>query len=531
MNKINIILHAHQPYVRHLEYEKFLEEDWLYESLNETYIPLLRMLSNLEDEKINFKLSICFSPTLCSMLIDEPLQERFVNYMLSHIELGEKEVERTKKEDPECHRMALHYLRETRINLDVYEAYNRNILIGFKKLSEDGKIELVSSAATHAFFPLYKDYPDAINAEIAVGIDTHKKVFGMQPKGFWLPEAGFYPGLDEILKDNGIEWIQTSAQSALTSPDKSLYGGYRPIVLPSSIYAFPRDWNLTSLLWSNKTGYPCDPDYREFYKDIGYYLPMDYVGKYMHEPALRVFTGYKYFAITGKGEDKEYYSQDKAKEKVRLHVDNFLYNIRKKGNLLDACGIKDHVFNLTFDAELFGHRWYDGIEFLELVIRELALDSDNYTLTTPEMYLNDSDNVDNIRINESSSGIRGGADTWLDSSNSWIYRHTIKAIERMEELVERFPDQGSLKKRFLNQALRELLLAMSSDWPCIMHDNTSYSYAEKRIKDHLSSFNVVHSSMCRNTVNTEWLINAEKRNALFPDIDFEVFNYCKKTKN
>lgn len=523
MNTINLILHAHQPYVRHLEYEKFLEEDWLYESLNETYIPLLRMLNTLDSDGVNFKLSICFSPTLTTMLTDIPLQERFVSYMERHIELGEKEVERTKSEDRECHEMAKHYLEETKKNLEVYESFERNILLGFKKLSLLGKIELVSSAATHTYLPLYKDYPALVNAEVSVGIKNHQSLFS-SPNGFWIPEGGYYPGLDSYLLSNGIEWVELPPQSAISSPDKSLFGGYRPIRLPSGLYGFVSNWSVTSLIWSNKTGYPCDADYREFYRDIGYYLPMDYIENYIHDPQLRVFTGYKYYAITGKTDDKRFYSLDKAMEKVKLHVDNFLYNIKKKGSLLDACGIDDHIFNLTFDAELFGHRWYEGIAFLEEFLRRIDKEGSEYQLSTPSNIISEGGRVDNIRVNEGSFGSRGGADVWLDSSNSWIYRHTIKAIERMQELVERFPSQGSLKERFLNQALRELLLALSSDWPSIIHDNTSISYAKKRVMDHLSSFNVVHSSMCRNTVNTEWLINAEKRSAIFPDIDYHVFS-------
>ncbi len=525
MNTINLLLHAHQPYVRHLEYEKFLEEDWLYEAMNETYIPLLRMLSRLEDDKIKFKIAICFSPTLTSMLLDTSLQERFVSYMYRHIELGEKEVKRTEKEDKECHLMALHYLNETKRNLDVYEAYGRNILIGFKKFRDMGLVELIASAATHAFLPLYKDYPSAVSAEVKVGIKTHREIFGENPNGFWLPEAGYYPEIDEILKKNGIKWIQCASQCPLTSPDKSLYGGYRPILLPSGLYAFSGEWSLSSLIWSNKTGYPCDADYREFYRDIGYYLPMEYVGPYMHEPALRVFTGYKYYAITSMGEEKKFYSIDKAEEKVALHVDNFLYNVRKKGTLLDACGIKDHVFTLPFDAELFGHRWYEGISFMEKLIREINNDKTNYKMAFPEALIDDENaRFDRISINESSWGRHGGADNWLDSTNSDIYPHIFKAIERMQELTVRFPSQGTLKGRFLNQALRELLLALSSDWPSILHDNTSVSYARRRLEGHLASFNVVHSSMCRNTVNTEWLINSEKRNQIFPNIDYNDFS-------
>lgn len=525
MNTISLILHAHQPYVRHLEYEKFLEEDWLYESLNETYIPLLRMLSTLLEDKVDFRIAICFSPTLITMLTDPALQERFVEYMERHIELGEKEVKRTLKEDRECHVMAQHYLEETKRNLNVYEAYNRNILLGFKKFSSLGLVELVASAATHAYLPLFKDYPSTVNAQIAVGLKTHKEIFGTEVKGFWLPEAGYYPGLDELLRKNGIEWIQCAPQTVITSPDKSLYGGYRPLLLPSGLYAFPDDWSLSSLIWSDKTGYPCDIDYREFYRDIGYYLPMEYVGPYMHEPSLRVFTGYKYYAITQRGDEKNFYCIEKAEEKVKLHVENFLYNIRKKGVLLDSCGIKNHLFTLAFDAELFGHRWYEGIKFIEEFLREVDKNKDEYSLEVPSNLINRSDaEYDRIAINESSLGLHGGSDNWLDSSNAEIYPHLLKAVERMQELRERFPNQGTLKRRFLNQALRELLLAEASDWPSIIHNNTSVSYAKKRLYGHIASFNVVHSSMCRNTVNTEWLINSEKKSALFPNIDYNDFS-------
>jgi 1,4-alpha-glucan branching enzyme len=94
----------------------------------------------------------------------------------------------------------------------------------------------------------------------------------------------------------------------------------------------------------------------------------------------------------------------------------------------------------------------------------------------------------------------------------------------MEELAKRFPGQSSLKQRFLNQAAREVLLAMASDWPFIIHNGTSVGYAEKRLRDHLCNFNVVYENMCKNAVNTEWLIKAEKRDIVFPDIDYNLFN-------
>ncbi len=523
MNNVNLILHAHLPYVRHLEYEKFLEENWLFESLNESYIPLLRKLLALNERNVKYKISICFSPTLTTMLLDKPLQERFVSYMESRIELGEKEVERTEREDCECHEMAIHYLETARDNLSFYEEYDRNILQGFKQLAALGRIELLATAATHAYLPLYKDFPTAINAQLEVGIQTHQETFKMAPRGFWLPECGFYPGLDRVLVANGIDWCNISPQSVITSPDCSRYAGYEPVVLPSGLYGFARDWNITNLIWSGKFGYPCDPDYREFYRDIGYYLPLEYVKPYIHEPEVRVFTGYKYYAITDRSDNKHFYNMKKAGEKVRLHVDNFIYNIERKGVMLEANGIEDPTFNLTFDAELFGHRWFEGLDFLSAFLEKTA-QSNTLELTTPSSLIDSGVKNERLRINESSWGQNGGADTWLDSSNAWIYHHTHEAIKRMQELTHRFPDQGSLKGRFLKQASREVLLAMANDWPCIIHDNTSVTYAEKRLTNHLGSFNVVYTCMCRNTVNTEWLINAEKRNAIFPNLDYKLFD-------
>ena len=174
MNKVNLILHAHLPYVRHLEYPKFLEENWLFESLNETYIPLLRMLEKLDMEGLGYHLSICFSPTLVTMLTDGPLQERFIDYMNGRIELGEKEVERTLREETECHDMAVRYLEDARTNLEMFERCGRNILIGYRNLADRNRVELLTTAATHAYLPIYKSHPTAIKAQVVTGLKTHR---------------------------------------------------------------------------------------------------------------------------------------------------------------------------------------------------------------------------------------------------------------------------------------------------------------------------------------------------------------------
>lgn len=530
---VNLILHAHSPYVRHLEYPKFLEENWLFEDLCESYIPLLRMLENLDSRDVRFRLSICFSPTLCTMLLDEPLQERFVEYMQGRIELGEKEVARTRKQQPECHDMAKFYLKSYKENLAYYESMGRNILDGFIKLQEKGVIEIIATAATHCYFPLYKNYKAAVRTQIEIGVKSHIRFFHSAPKGFWLPECGYYPGLEKELANYGIKWCQIPAHSVITAKNKILSAGYQPLRLyDSEVTGFPRDWSITNLVWSDSTGYPCDPDYREFYRDIGYDLDMDYIRPYVHEPDVRVFTGYKYMAITGRDDNKLPYDLSRAADKVRLHADNFLYHLRRKAMSISAETQTSPVLNLCFDAELFGHRWFEGIAFLRQVLQNGVKEKD-IEFTTPGEILSRSQEYEKAELNECSWGRGGYSDSWLDGENSWVYRHIHKAIERMEELAERFPNQRSLKARFLNQAAREVLLAMASDWPYILHDRTSVIYAEKRLRNHLGSFNVVYSNMCKNSVHTEWLIKAEKRNAIFPEMDYNLFlekKYDDKTR-
>ena len=523
-DRINFIFNAHLPFVRHPEYPKFLEEDWLFEAMNESYLPMLRMMFSLRDEKVPFRLTFSLSPTLCSMLQDQLLMERFLNYMNEHLELGQKEIERLADE-PEKLRLAKMYLDELSRNLAFFSGKCSNdILKAFDQLSNEGYLELITTTATHAFLPAFKDYPIAVNAQIETGMIEHLRTFEKMSDGFWLPECGYYPGLEETLSRHNIKWTTLSSQAFFLSPDEPKAGCYAPVKCPNGLYCFARDYNLTSLIWSSSEGYPCDADYREFYRDIGYDLPLDYIRPYIHEPDVRVFTGFKYWAVTGKTADKVVYDPDKALSKVDLHSSNFLYHIRSAGDLVEDSLPNDPIYTLSFDAELFGHWWFEGVRFLESVIRKVAAD-DSMVLTTPGECISLDEEVQTLRPAFSTWGDGGYSQVWVDSStNAWAYRHVFKALERMTELAERFPDQKSLKQRSLSQAARETLLLMASDWPFIIHNHSSEEYARKRLTGHIQNLNLVYENMCRNAVNTEWLVKAERRDNLFPWLDYNVFN-------
>lgn len=523
-DRINFIFNAHLPFVRHPEYPKFLEEDWLFEAMNESYLPMLRMMFSLRDEKVPFRLTFSLSPTLCSMLQDQLLMERFLNYMNEHLELGQKEIERLS-DDPGKLRLAKMYLDELSRNLAFFSGKCSNdILKAFDQLSNEGYLELITTTATHAFLPAFKDYPIAVNAQIETGMIEHLRTFEKMSDGFWLPECGYYPGLEETLSRHNIKWTTLSSQAFFLSQDEPKAGCYAPVKCPNGLYCFARDYNLTSLIWSSSEGYPCDADYREFYRDIGYDLPLDYIRPYIHEPDVRVFTGFKYWAVTGKTADKVVYDPDKALSKVDLHSSNFLYHIRSAGDLVEDSLPNDPIYTLSFDAELFGHWWFEGVRFLESVIRKVAAD-DSMVLTTPGECISLDEEVQTLRPAFSTWGDGGYSQVWVDSStNAWAYRHVFKALERMTELAERFPDQKSLKQRSLSQAARETLLLMASDWPFIIHNHSSEEYARKRLTGHIQNLNLVYENMCRNAVNTEWLVKAERRDNLFPWLDYNVFN-------
>ena len=521
---LNFIFNTHMPFVRHPEYPKFLEEDWLYEVMNESYLPLLRMMYRLREDNVPFRLTFSLSPTLCSMLSDELLNERFSAYLDEHIELGDKEIERLA-DDSERRVLAEGYRNELIANRAFYtDVCKSRILSAFNELANAGCIELITTAATHAYLPVFKDYPLATNAQIETGVLEHNRLFDKMAEGFWLPECGYYPGLEEYLTRHNIRWVSLASHALVLSPDRPEEGAHRPVRCPNGLYCFVRDERLASLVWSFQEGYPTDPDYRDFYRDIGFDLPMDYIRPYVHEPDVRSFTGYKYCAVTGKTAQKKVYDREKAAQKALSHARNFLYNVGCRTRSLSDLLREDPIYTVSFDTELFGHWWYEGVAWLENLIRLIGQD-DGMSMITPSSYIATKPEVRTMHPAQSSWGEGGYSAVWVDgATNAGYYRHIFKAIERMTELAERFPYQKSLKQRFLNQAVRETLLLMASDWPFIIHYQTSAEYAVKRLEGHIQNVNLVYDNMCKNAVNTEWLVKAEKRDNIFRNLDYNIMN-------
>ncbi|QYO67599.1 hypothetical protein [Leptolyngbya sp. 7M] len=204
----SLILHAHLPFVRHPEYPEFLEEDWLYEAITEVYLPLIFIFQNLHDADAKPRLAMNVSPPLCEMLADPLLQERYTRHIENLLELARKELHRVQKEAPDFIEAAEMYVNNLSASLDLWNnRYGRNLINAFRELQDEGVLEIITCCATHGFLPLISTV-EARRAQIAIAVTNYKKHFGRQPRGIWLAECAYEPGIEDFLKEYEIEYLE-----------------------------------------------------------------------------------------------------------------------------------------------------------------------------------------------------------------------------------------------------------------------------------------------------------------------------------
>ncbi|MBP3255774.1 MAG: DUF1957 domain-containing protein [Clostridia bacterium] len=521
---VSFVLHAHLPFIHHPESEDYLEEQWLYEAISETYIPLLLSFQKLVDENVNFRITMSMTPPLLNMLSNSLLQQRYIKYLKQHIELAKKEIKRTK-DNNQINELSKYYFDRYSNDLHVFkDEYNCNLINGFKKFQDMGVLEIITCGATHGYFPILYVTEQTIKAQIAVGVQTYEKFFGRKPRGIWLPECGYVPEADKYLKEFGIEYIITESHGILYANPIPLYGTYSPIVSPEGIVAFGRDMESSRQVWSSINGYPGDFNYREFYRDIGYDAPYDYIKPYIASNGARVHTGIKYHRITGKSEEKDIYNIQWAKDSAESQASHFL-NCRKEqikqvSNYMD----KPPIILCPYDAELYGHWWYEGPYWLYILFKKIHYDQNYIQLITPGEYI---DKYPEIQIStpcRSSWGANGYSEVWLNNSNDYVHRHLHKAGNQMVELSHLFDKEtNKIKIRALNQCARELLLAQSSDWLFIITNGTMVDYAKKRIKDHIGRFTKLYNELKNDCIDELFLKNIEEKDCIFPEIDYHIY--------
>jgi len=513
-----LVLHAHLPFVRHPEHEYSLEENWLYQAITETYVPLLLMMDGLVEDGIDFRLTFSLTPTLASMLGDALLQKRYRKRLDRLIELAGKEIARTRAL-PEFNRLARMYHKLfQRVRKAFAGRYRGDLVSAFRRLQDLGKIEILASAATHGYLPLLSVRESAVRAQVRLGIEHYRRAFHRGPRGFWLPECGFYSGVDRILREHGADFTILESHGVTRAIPRPRYGVHAPVACESGLAAFGRDPDSSRQVWSSVEGYPGDFDYREFYRDIGYDLDLGYILPYIHPDGIRIDTGIKYHRVTGKDVPKEPYVPERAELKAEMHAGHFLgERIRQVEDLAPLMDRKPLVL-APYDAELFGHWWFEGPRWLDQVIRKAAR-QDTIRLVTLSEYLDEYPVQDRAEPSPSSWGQRGFSEVWLNPQNHWIYPHLDSAARAMEELASARADARGLTRRALDQAARELLLAQASDWAFMINYGTTGEYATRRIKSHLLRLERLRGQIESGAIDRGWLAQLESQDNIFTGID------------
>ena len=517
---VAIVLHAHLPFVRHPEHRDHLEERWLYEAIAECYLPLLDAFFRLQYEGVPFRCTVSLSPPLVAMLRDGLLRARFEQHMQKIDRVIEADVERYK-DHPTLGPVTEFYLARQRALWRVWDRIDGDVVDAFAQLEDSGHIEIWTCGATHGFFPALLHHPALVRAQVSFAVDSHLRAVGRAPRGIWLPECGYIAGVDATLTRYGIAYTSLETHAINDATPRPRYGTAAPIITPRGLAAFGRDLEASRQVWSKEGGYPGDFYYREFYRDVGYDAPEANVKEFVAADGSRQPTGLKYFRITGRGSShKEPYIPSAAQQRAWDHASDFVENRHRQIRWLADHMDTAPIVLAPYDAELFGHWWFEGPLFLENVFRILA-QSDEIASTTLGEYLEASPTHDVAEPEVSSWGAGGYAGVWLDPVSGWMLRHVDHAAREIVDIMKRHARDGGIYGRAARQAMREVMLLVSSDWPFLIKTGTAPHYARARFEAHLARFRRLESMINSGEFDEPWLADVEARDNIFPNVPLD----------
>ncbi|MBM3118100.1 MAG: DUF1957 domain-containing protein [Chloroflexi bacterium] len=546
------VLHSHLPYCRNAGRWPHGEE-WLHEAASGTYIPLLNALYDLKQEGYAFKLTLGITPVLIEQLADALVIAHLVEFVEDKIRRAQEDVNRFDKAGEG------HLLYLAKFYFDYYQhiltsfndRFGRNIISAFKRLQDEGYVEITTSAATHAYLPLL-ERDSSIYGQLQVGKQSYQRHFGKNPSSIWLPECGYRPpyyagsqsksyvkpGLESFLTQLGMSCFFAETHTVeggepVGKAREEVIGPYASIsrryVVPLTQYSEPTHrttylpyWvqtpevavigrnNRTSMqVWSAEWGYPGDFNYREFHKKDG-------------------ISGLQYWKVTGAKVDlayKEYYDPYWAKQRVAEHGSHYSHLVEELITIFYQETGKFGIISAAYDTELFGHWWFEGVDWLKEVLRDLS-QSEFVELTTASEFIKNHPPEDVLALPESSWGLGGGHFTWQNADTDWVWPIIHSAELRMEKLVSRYPKADGAIKDILNQAARELMLLQSSDWPFLITTGQASVYAENRFLEHVNRFQQLADIAESGKVDKAALALCHQLwelDKVFPDIDYRSF--------
>lgn len=520
LGAFTFVLHSHLPYCR-LAGQWPHGEEWIHEAAAETYIPLLNALYDLKEEGVDYRLTVSLTPVLTEQLADRDIQSHFMVYLAQEIEAAERDIPRFGEADQaHLEYLARYYSRFYRhVRQSFVERFGGDIAGAFRRLQDEGYVEIITSAATHGYLPLLSR-DSSIYGQLRSGVESYRRHMGRSPRAIWLPECAYRPAyvdddgtvrpaLEEFLAPLGltcffaethaieggrpvgkaagdvaigpygsitrryvlpVDESQELAQGGTTYQAYYVVGSSRGLTEPP-VAVIGRNNRTGQQVWSADLGYPGEADYREF-----------------HKKDER--SGLQYWRVTGPRVDlgdKDLYHPDWAADRVRDHARHFAGLVEQ---LVRAYHESTGAYGLVasnYDAELFGHWWFEGIDWIREVFRLLS-ESDIVDLVSASQFIDEHEPEAVMAVPESSWGVGGTHWTWDNDATRWMWEPIHEAERRMERLVSLYPQaQGDLRL-VLNQAARELLLLQSSDWPFLVTTGQADAYATERFTNHLERF-------------------------------------------
>ncbi|OED37881.1 hypothetical protein AB834_01205 [PVC group bacterium (ex Bugula neritina AB1)] len=482
MKKVQWVLHAHLPYVCHKDLSYCLEHDWFFEALTETYIPLIFMLQRLKKKKYRNVLTLSLSPTLIKMMENSFLLEQYHSYLYEHMNIFYEYAEGFKGDKNKI-RLVEHYIDHYQSVCDyVSNMFPKGLIKDFADLSKEKVISLITTSQSHAYLPLWHQDKQLIQDQILYGCDEFEKALGVKPRGFWLPECGYVPNLEQYLKQRDIEYFFLETHGVLQASPQPSEGAFYPLRCPNGIMAWGRDSKSTKWIWSATQGYPGAFGYRDFYANMGMEEDTPLLRKYHKRRGVISHTGFKHRRV-GYFDQKSLYDPFFGKKLAIYHAFDWVSRLKDRFSQVHECGLEDPWITLCFDAELFGHWWWEGMTFLEKTL-DILKDSRDIQILTPEVFLDGLVGDKSLGVFEaqpsmSSWGKGGYHRMWLNPSNDWIFKN----IRYLREKYEDFSGDDFERER-CEDHFKNLL---SSDWPFMISSGSSQQYASQRVRYHMES--------------------------------------------
>ncbi len=517
------VLHGHLPYARKQGQWPHGEE-WIHEAASTTYLPLLIGLTDLAARGVPFQLTIGLTPILMEQLSDRSVIANLEIYLADRLRRAESDrIRFTQQGAPREARVAQLYAEHFEGALQAFlTRFNRDIVGGFAALQRSGHVELMVCAATHGYLPLL-GRASSIAAQVQVGIDSYERHTGATPRTIWLPECAYrpaqggLPGIETFLEAQGLNLFFTEVEALAVSTivnggdrHPSTSRPYR--VAASRVNAVARNERVREQVWSRWQGYPGDVDYREFHrKDTE--------------------SGLWYWRITGGEIDlgaKDLYEPEWAARKVEAHAQHFVSVVEDEAAQRRAGLDRPAIICAAYDAELFGHWWFEGVQWLTRVL-ELTASADHPTITTATAggYVQAYPATEAINLPPSSWGRYQSDYTWNNAATAWMWPLIHERERQMETLVAQYPEATGDIRAVLTQAGRELLLLESSDWPFLVTTGQADEYATKRFKAHVKRFDRLTHLLDTEAASSHAGVHLRRRieqlDNPFPQLDYRVF--------